>query len=145
MTQFNERIYELRKEGGFTQEEIAAELNVSRQTVSNWETGTAQPTIDKAIELANLYGVSMDELIGKNIKIKNKPSKLLLSLLNQRVTLLLSPESDVLISFPKTEIKDCEIIEVNPSSIRIIMNEKKQRVEKLVFLKDVLGFEREAR
>ncbi|MEG2602954.1 MAG: helix-turn-helix transcriptional regulator, partial [Carnobacterium sp.] len=62
MTKFNERIYALRKANNFTQEEIAQELKVSRQTISNWETGTAQPTIDKVIELANVFDVSMDEL-----------------------------------------------------------------------------------
>ncbi|MFS7403747.1 helix-turn-helix domain-containing protein [Carnobacterium maltaromaticum] len=71
MTKFNERIYALRKANNFTQEEIAQELKVSRQTISNWETGTAQPTIDKVIELANVFDVSMDELIGRS-KNKNK-------------------------------------------------------------------------
>lgn len=72
MTKFNERIYALRKANNFTQEEIAQELKVSRQTISNWETGTAQPTIDKVIELANVFDVSMDELIGRS---ENKTKK----------------------------------------------------------------------
>lgn len=87
MTKFNERIYALRKANNFTQEEIAQELKVSRQTISNWETGTAQPTIDKVIELANVFDVSMDELIGRSKNKTKKASGILLSLLNQVVTL----------------------------------------------------------
>lgn len=144
MEKFSEIIYQLRKELGFTQEEIATRLNTSRQTISNWENGTAQPTIDKAIDLANLYDVSMDELIGKQRKKAKNLSKVLLSLFNQVVTLYINPETDAWLSFQKTKIKDCKIIEVNPNSIRIIVNEKKQKIEKLVFLKDILGFEMEA-
>lgn len=143
MTKFNERIYALRKANNFTQEEIAQELKVSRQTISNWETGTAQPTIDKVIELANVFDVSMDELIGRSKNKNKKASGILLSLLNQVVTLYLTPVTDVLLSIGRTEIKNCEIIEVNLTSIRIRMEDKNQQVENLIFIKDILGFEKE--
>lgn len=143
MTKFNERIYALRKANNFTQEEIAQELKVSRQTISNWETGTAQPTIDKVIELANVFDVSMDELIGRSKNKTKKASGILLSLLNQVVTLYLTPVTDVLLSIGRTEIKNCKIIEVNPTSIRIRMEVKNQQVENLIFIKDILGFEKE--
>lgn len=143
MTKFNERIYALRKANNFTQEEIAQELKVSRQTISNWETGTAQPTIDKVIELANVFDVSMDELIGRSKNKTKKASGILLSLLNQVVTLYLTPVTDVLLSIGRTEIKNCEIIEVNLTSIRIRMEDKNQQVENLIFIKDILGFEKE--
>ncbi|MEG0783259.1 helix-turn-helix domain-containing protein [Carnobacterium sp.] len=144
MTKFNERIYALRKANNFTQEEIAQELKVSRQTISNWETGTAQPTIDRVIELANVFDVSMEELIGRSKNKNKKASGILLSLLNQVVTLYLTPVTDVLLSIGRTEIKNCEIIEVNLTSIRIRMEDKNQQVENLIFIKDILGFEKEA-
>ena len=140
MTKFNERIYALRKANNFTQEEIAQELKVSRQTISNWETGTAQPTIDKVIELANVFDVSMDELIGRSENKTKKASGILLSLLNQVVTLYLTAVTDVLLSNGSTEIKNSKIIEVNPTSIRIRMEDKNQQVENLIFIKETLGF-----
>ena len=65
MTHFSEKIYQLRKEFSYSQEEVAERLQVSRQTISNWENGTAQPALDKAVELSNLFQVSLDELVGK--------------------------------------------------------------------------------
>lgn len=142
MTKFYERIYTLRKERGLTQEEIANELNVSRQTISNWETGSAQPTIDKAIELANLYDVSMDELIGKNIKSVKKVSPILMSLVNKKVTLFLNLNDGTFLYNEGMELKNSEIIEVNPNSIRVLVEKNGKKMERLIFLKDILGFER---
>lgn len=59
----NERLLKLRKEKGYSQEELANELNVSRQTISKWETGESNPDFDKIEPLCNLYGISADELI----------------------------------------------------------------------------------
>ena len=143
MTNFNEKIYEYRKANNFTQEEIAQELGVSRQTISNWENGTAQPTIDKAIELARLYGVSIDELVGNTCTSPKRSSKILSTLIDKVVTLHLSYTSEIFLSSGNSEIKNCEIIEVTPSSLRIITESKKKKLEQLIFLKDVIGFELE--
>lgn len=59
----NERLLKLRKEKGYSQEELANEINVSRQTISKWETGESNPDFDKIEPLCNLYGISADELI----------------------------------------------------------------------------------
>lgn len=58
-----EKLYELRRAAGLSQEELAEKLNVSRQAVSKWENGTTQPELAKLIELSRLYGVSVDELL----------------------------------------------------------------------------------
>ena len=57
------RLCELRKSRGLSQEELADRLNVSRQAVSKWERGESSPDTDNLIELAKIYGVSIDELI----------------------------------------------------------------------------------
>lgn len=144
MKTFNEKVYELRKESRLSQEEVAEQLNVSRQTISNWENGTAQPTLDKAVELAYLFDVSLDELVGKTVRQTNKISPVVGALLGQTVTIYLNPETDAWISVSKTELKNCEIIEVNPNNLKVIMTEKNQRVERLFFLKDLIGFKKEA-
>ena len=57
------RLYELRKKSGLSQEELSEKLNVSRQAVSKWECGESLPDTDNLITIAKLYGVSIDELI----------------------------------------------------------------------------------
>ena len=58
------RLAELRKQKGLSQEELADKLQVSRQAISKWERGEASPDTDNLIELAKIYGVSLDELVG---------------------------------------------------------------------------------
>ena len=58
-----EKIYECRKKAGMTQEELAEELGVSRQSVSKWEADAAFPETEKILVLCKLFGVSADELL----------------------------------------------------------------------------------
>ena len=54
------RLYELRKKNGYSQEELAAKLGLSRQAVSKWERAEASPDTDNLVELAKLYGSDRD-------------------------------------------------------------------------------------
>ena len=54
---------ELRKEKGLTQEQLAEALNVSRRTVSRWETGNNMPDLDLMVEMADFYQVDLRELM----------------------------------------------------------------------------------
>ncbi len=58
-----ERLLALRKAKGLSQEEVAEKLNVTRQTVSKWETDGSTPDFDKIVPLCNLYGITADELL----------------------------------------------------------------------------------
>lgn len=58
-----EKITELRKKHGWSQEELAQKLDISRQSVSKWESGGAMPDLDKIIKLSSLFGVSTDYLL----------------------------------------------------------------------------------
>ena len=60
---FNNKLYELRKQKGFSQEELANRLNVSRQTVSKWEVGDSTPDMEKLVAMSDLFGISLDELV----------------------------------------------------------------------------------
>ena len=62
---------ELRKEKELTQEQLAETLNVSRRTVSRWETGSNMPDLDLLVEMADLYQVELRELL--NGERKNEP------------------------------------------------------------------------
>ena len=66
---FGDKLIELRKKNGYSQEELAEKLGVSRQSVSKWESNNTYPETDKIIQIANLFDCSMDDLI--NDKITN--------------------------------------------------------------------------
>lgn len=57
------RLLQLRKERGLSQEDLAERIGISRQSVSKWERAEASPDTDNLIALARLYGVSLDELL----------------------------------------------------------------------------------
>lgn len=58
-----EKILALRTERGMSQDDLAEKLGVSRQSVSKWETAQSTPDLDKIIRLADLFGVSADQLV----------------------------------------------------------------------------------
>ena len=58
-----ENLFNLRKEKGLSQEEVAEKLNVTRQTVSKWETNQSTPDFDKIIPICELYGITTEELL----------------------------------------------------------------------------------
>ena len=61
--EFNEKLQELRKSKGLTQEELAEALFVSRTAVSKWESGRGYPSIDSLKEISRFFCVTIDELI----------------------------------------------------------------------------------
>ena len=58
-----ERLLELRKLKNLTQDDVAEKLNVTRQTVSKWETNQSTPDFDKIVPMCELYGISPNELL----------------------------------------------------------------------------------
>ncbi len=58
-----EKLFELRKTKNLTQDEVAEKLNVTRQTVSKWETNQSTPDFDKILPLCELYEISTEELL----------------------------------------------------------------------------------
>ena len=73
---FYENLKYLRKESNFTQEELAEQLSVSRQAVTKWESGQSLPDIENLKQLSDIFGVTMDSLVGdietKKDSIMNK-------------------------------------------------------------------------
>ena len=65
-----ERLLKLRKERNLSQEELANVLDVSRQTISKWETDQSVPDFDKIIPLCEYFGITSDELLTGNSNIK---------------------------------------------------------------------------
>ncbi len=61
-----DRLVELRKEHKLSQEALAEKLGLSRQSISKWERAEASPDTDNLIALAEVYGITLDELLGNN-------------------------------------------------------------------------------
>lgn len=66
---FSENLKTLRKEKGFSQEQLATRLNVVRQTISKWEKGISVPDAELLIQLAEVLDVTVSDLLGKKIEI----------------------------------------------------------------------------
>ena len=66
-----ENLAKYRKKAGYSQEELADKLGVSRQAVSKWERGEASPDTENLIALSRLYGVTLDECTTILNKLKN--------------------------------------------------------------------------
>ncbi len=70
MNKIGKKISSLRKQSGLTQMELADRLGISFQAVSNWERGNTMPDISKLPELAEIFGCSMEEILGDERKAK---------------------------------------------------------------------------
>lgn len=68
---FDEKLLELRKKNNMSQEDLADALQVSRQTVYRWEKGMVQPSTEMLIRLSEIYNVSFNSLIGKQLADHN--------------------------------------------------------------------------
>lgn len=64
--QLSDNILQLRKALGLSQEQLAEQVGVSRQSISKWETGQSAPELDKLLILSRVFGVSTDVLLGNN-------------------------------------------------------------------------------
>ena len=71
---FGENLKTLRKQKGFSQEELATRLHVTRQTISKWEKNLSVPDADTLIRLAEILEVSVSELLGEKIENENATS-----------------------------------------------------------------------
>lgn len=69
--QLSDKILRLRKSKGMSQEELAQQINVSRQAVSRWETGSAKPDTDNVLQISRLFGVTADYLLNDDYESDN--------------------------------------------------------------------------
>lgn len=67
----SEKILNLRKQNGLSQEELAEKMNVSRQAISRWEGGSAQPDVSNILQLSKLFGVTTDFLLNEEYQNDN--------------------------------------------------------------------------
>ena len=75
-----DKIKKLRKDNNMTQEDLADKLNVSRQTVSKWETNVGVPDIDNIKAICNLFNISTDELLDYNNELVKKKKQFIIDM-----------------------------------------------------------------
>ena len=66
---FGDKLIQLRKKNGLSQEELAEKLGVSRQSVSKWESNNTYPETDKIVQICNIFDCSMDDLINDKVDL----------------------------------------------------------------------------
>ncbi|MBP2657788.1 MAG: helix-turn-helix domain protein [Firmicutes bacterium] len=89
MSAFPERLRQLRKDRGLTQSDFGKIFNLSKQTISGYEKGDSNPPIETAQRFADYFGITIDDLVGRNEVIlateQNKPKDLEKFLDNQEI------------------------------------------------------------
>jgi len=92
--EFNNKLYQLSKQKGLSQEELANRLNVSRQTVSKWEVGDSTPDMEKLIAISDLFEISLDELVMDKVPTNEKYNGVKSELLNSIKEKLLTSDNE---------------------------------------------------
>lgn len=115
------KLYELRKQSGFTQDYVAEKLGVSAQAVSKWENDIACPDIMTLPQIAKLYGITIDELfkndeVQSNVKIE-KTEKINENDLFLRVYVDTVQGDEVKVTLPYPVVKELAVVGKNISSI----------------------------
>ena len=149
-----EKLLKLRKKYGYSQQALADELSITRQTISNWECGQGAPTLDKALELAKIYHISLDDLMEEQVEVivkekKTVSRKLLKQLEGKKVKLsCFDVERWLEAGFDFAYSEAVKVLEVNDDWLRIEYMRtkenhllKKERVIKLVDINAVRGVE----
>lgn len=72
---FADKLIRLRKKAGWSQEELAARLDVSRQSVSKWESAQSIPDLEKIVRLSKLFGVTTDYLLKDEMTDEEMPKE----------------------------------------------------------------------
>ena len=123
-----QKITELRKTQGLTQEKLSEKLGVSRQTISNWEADSTNPDINQAKEIAEMFQVSLDDLLSVEVEVEAKEEHSVLNALIGKVCYLDAETSDYRISYQVP----VEVLDVQKNFIKIRFQDKKEMVIKLL-------------
>ena len=92
---FGEKLQKLRKEKGWTQEELAGQISISRQALSKWEVGSAMPDTDNVLQISRLFGVSTDYLLNddyesdEDIPVVHTSTQKVSNVYNNRIRILI--------------------------------------------------------
>lgn len=100
--EFKEKLQELRKKKGLTQEELAAHLYVSRAAISKWESGRGYPNLDSLKAMAEFFSITIDELLSGEevVSIAEEENKQTKALISERIFALLDCSISLFLFLP---------------------------------------------
>lgn len=98
MIKINEQIAFLRKQRGLTQEVLAGALGVTNQAVSKWESAQCCPDIQLLPDIADYFGVSIDELIGHKASVQKQKTGVVIDSLIDNALIILKEQEQISIS-----------------------------------------------
>ncbi|ACX51292.1 transcriptional regulator, XRE family [Ammonifex degensii KC4] len=95
MIRFGDTLKQLRQRMGLRQDDVARMVGVERSTVANWERGVKQPSLETLVKLSQLFGVSLDELVGVTEVTTSSPLSRYCSLVSDPLVKLLAERTGV--------------------------------------------------
>ncbi len=101
----SKNLKKIRKENNLSQEQLAEKLNVSRQSVSKWESGLAYPEMDKVLQICQLFSVSVDDLLNQDLKELNN-NKIAKSNINKFIDDFLNYLTKIIDMFTNLKLKE---------------------------------------
>ena len=136
-----DKLLTLRRRAGMSQQEVADAIGVTRQTISNWELGQGAPALDKASELARLYGVTLDDLASDEVDIRSSERRgcgrdlhVLRVLVGEVVTIELADDDEAI-------LKNVEVLDVSDGWVRVLEG----KTIRLIDMADIVGVACEGR
>ena len=123
-----QKITELRKSQSLTQEKLSEKLGVSRQTIANWEADSTNPDINQAKAIAELFQVSLDDLLSVEVDVEAKEERSVLTTLIGQICYLEADTADHRISY-ETPV---EVLDIQKNFIKIRFNTGKETITKLL-------------
>lgn len=136
-----EKIVSLRKKYNFTQEKLSEKINVSRQTLSNWEGDITSPDLKQASILAKIFKISLDELVSNNVEFECKDNlknnQIFSKLINKTAYLNFDDEFfDLDINLFDTPVK---ILSINNDFVKIEYQKNKKTQIKLIDMDSIIS------
>ena len=127
----NEKILLLRKKEGLSQESLAEKLNVTRQTVSNWELGQTTPDIQQAKNISKIFKISLDDLTDNKLEleVKDNSNNIFKDLIGKNCFLLVNEDYTNSYIDYNTSVK---VLDINDSFIKVEYKSGKQTIDKLI-------------
>lgn len=127
----SEKILLLRKKEGLSGEALAEKLNVTRQTISNWERGETSPDLSQAILLSKVFKVSLDDLTDNKLELETKdnPNNILKNLVGKKCILLV--DDDYMDGYIDSN-KSVLVQDVSNSFIKVECKKGKETINKLI-------------
>lgn len=123
-----EKIIELRKKEKLTQEKLSEKIGISRQTLSNWESNITCPDINQAKRIAQIFKISLDDLLSNDMEVECKKEKDILKKLINEECYLDIDTTDYRLNF----MKKVKIIDVMSDFIKIEFIDNKNSIKKLI-------------